>query len=422
MADDRRIGNVVTPVAAGTAAAAGALAALRSDRALEVVGAVLVALLVWMAPTRIGVVVVVVASVAAGFQVPGAHLAPLLAWALAVLLFARHGMLYRPKVRMFLAFVALGVIAHASTLPVTVPRGREAVVVSVVALLLAAVAVLAVSVAASPPEIVDGVLCAGGLVLAASLALGVIVPEVAVEMGRLRGPFVNANSLGLLSAVLVAGGLTRRHRIGVLVASMAAATLVWSGSRASVTAALAALLWIVALAVVRRRAWWIACAASIVVAASTAIVTGLAVPDIPLFRSTNSRLAGIEYAVGSVRLEWVGGAGFESSPVEIASTPFRWLHDGGLIALVCVLAAYALMLAVAVGRPGPAGALLVVGFVTSLFEGWLFSGGGTMFIAFWLLYLGLISGPESPARQRRVGVDGQALTVRSDVWLPHDAR
>jgi hypothetical protein len=119
------------------------------------------------------------------------------------------------------------------------------------------------------------------------------------------------------------------------------------------------------------------------------VLAAARLPEIPLFRSTNSRVAGIRYALESRSRSWVDGGGFESSPVEIASTPFRWFHDGGLLALLCVLAAYVLMLAAAARHLAPAGGLLVVGFVTSLFEGWLFAGGGAVFMAFWLLYHGL---------------------------------
>lgn len=179
-----------------------------------------------------------------------------------------------------------------------------------------------------------------------SLALGVLTPDTALEMGRLRGAFENANSTGFVALAL--GTLTLLRPRGafstVVTVGGVAAALAWSASR---TSALALLIVVVIVLIARR-------SATLVLFAFVVAVGVLCLwawqPEVQtvldgLLRGTDSRSATTDLAVEVFRRRPEIGIGIGNEHGTHVSSPIMaFVHAGlaGAIAFAGMAAAFGL--------------------------------------------------------------------------------
>lgn len=255
---------------------------------------------------------------------------------------------------------------------------------------LTVIALWSVSQYATPTSVGAGLdmsLITGYIICYLSFFADVSTP---VEGGRLEGVFANANTLGFFAALGVARFATSQDRgqrawVALLLAVPA---VFWTGSRASAAALVIGLTVAAAYSMVQRRGSGrrvLACLL-LVVAISGAWLTLSVEVDVPLLRTNDSRADGAEYAISVAESTGGLGHGYENGVVEIASTPLRWLADGGYPGLAFVVMAYIFVLWYSM-RLGWQGVLIATfGVAHSTVEGWYFAGGSALFFAHWLAF------------------------------------
>lgn len=228
------------------------------------------------------------------------------------------------------------------------------------------------------------------LAMALSLAAVLFTPGTAIQAGRLEGVFANANTLGFFAAVAILFVITiRKSRLSPPIFLMAAVALLASGSRSPLLAVAVALIVtsLRALALAERGTQRLLITTAIGCLASYLLISYLQPQDVSILRDNNSRAGGTEYALQVYRLHpWVG-LGYGNSRIEIASTPLRWLAEGGRVSFVLVILAYVGVIVLAARRSWVALVFAAFGVVSSIFEGWYFAGGSGLFFIYWLAYV-----------------------------------
>ncbi len=267
---------------------------------------------------------------------------------------------------------------------------------------LTCAALIAVGRHVSAPDMgaaLDVALIVSYLVCYGAAVIGVFTP---IEAGRLEGAFANANTLGFLAGLGVVRFVVddRRGTRSRLMLVLALPAAILSGSRAPVAALAVAVVIagfhsvLVAGGRGRRILGMTLGAAAI----AMAFVTQLSDVDLTVLRTNDSREAGFDYALREAVITAGRGHGFEQGTVEVASTPFRWLADGGYPGLLFVLLAYVSAFLLAWRIDWRATLVVVFGIVHSVFEGWYFAGGSTLFFVQWTALLSVVP---SASRLRR---------------------
>lgn len=218
-----------------------------------------------------------------------------------------------------------------------------------------------------------------------SVVMYAVVPTIAIHGGsRLRGVFANANTMGFFCAlllVLIFAGYPVVCRNAVALFSVSG--LLLSGSRASLIAVLLASLVLASFYISRghflRVLYFLI--GSAVFGGAVLYFSGTA--DM-LFRTNNSRDTGEDYVFRYLDLKLFGGVGYGGELVEIASTPLRWLAQGGFFVAGLVVLAYLVLLVLASRIGSRTAALVIFGVVNSLFEGWYFAGVSGVFMYYWI--------------------------------------
>lgn len=304
------------------------------------------------------------------------------------LMAARLANASRPdKPRELLALAALASSAYATSI---VAHGATVTAMLDMAVLIVVCASLYVVVSKVDATSIKMALEVAMWVVLASSALAVLSSYVgALEAGRLTGYLSSSNSLGFFAALAVLLGLLvdgRRMRFMLVV--VAAVVLVLTASRASLLALVVA-TGVTSIRVVVRRephSQRLIGATAIGGVLAYVVLQVIAATELLIVRTNNSREAGAEYALQARQGSPWTGIGYDQSESEIASTPLRWLAEGGYVGLGLVLLSYAVLLIWSWWRSWQAFLVAAFGVTHSLFEGWLFAGGSGLFLTFWLLY------------------------------------
>lgn len=233
------------------------------------------------------------------------------------------------------------------------------------------------------------------IALLGSIVMGIAVPSIGLEGDRLEGIFRNANTLGFFAAlgIMLSIGV-RENSARVLLFLLGGACLLWSASRSALLAIAIAVTLSGLRAIVTnddKRSAWIA----LVGGSVGGVVLSLTdTQTVMILRTNDSRAGGTEYALQVADQSLWTGIGYGGSVVEVASTPLRWLVEGGLLAALAVVLAYLLAFIAAWRLNAPAFAVVVFGIVSSLFEGWYLAGGSALFLMHWLTYVATIANAE----------------------------
>lgn len=238
-------------------------------------------------------------------------------------------------------------------------------------------------------EFTDGWMNATYASIILCLLLYLFRPSEAMVGGRLQGYFVSANTLGFFCAAWILHAfVTRQITPRLFMAStLPVIALLLTGNRSGGVALVVAMVTFLIRSLATRngkQAWRL----TVLVGAFAVGIAlqGRALTE-SILRDNNSRLNGIDFALHQSELHWLGGVGYNQSPVELASTPLRWLvEEGYLAAALCVLAYAATLLVGLRSGPGPT-ATAAFGIVSSLLEGWYFAGGSALFFCYWLVVL-----------------------------------
>lgn len=227
----------------------------------------------------------------------------------------------------------------------------------------------------SPDELRRGLTIALAVIIIGSLAVGLLVPSVALEQGRLRGLAENANGLGCYAFILGALAITavRDRVVRVVLIAASVTTIVWTGSRNS---ALALVTVAVIMALLKVRWQWkipallATGAAGILIALNATEVTSLLGR---LARSGNSREQTFSYSISVVSRAPFTGIGLGNEEVQVASSPMRALVHAGIWGGIAVLVMWIAIFAY--GRTGGArGISFAISLIVySIFEGVLLS-------------------------------------------------
>lgn len=270
------------------------------------------------------------------------------------------------------------------------------------------VGLLAAVVMSGAPQLASGtlrqaVVIALATIVIASLLAGLLIPELAIEQGRLRGVLNNANLLGFYAFLLGVVALTLVDRAATRWALLAATamTLLWTASRAST---LAFVIAAVLLILFTRFATGVMVTGALVL---VGVCVGLVWPGFfdlfdGIVRGNNSRIGSWDVAVSALQLSPWNGVGLGNEASIIASSPLRAAADAGYPGLIVVAILWVAMLVVSARRGGRVFALTLAAVVHSCFEGWLLSPVGPMILVFALTWLtvadsdaGRTSGPAS---------------------------
>src|SRR5699024_5346788 len=223
------------------------------------------------------------------------------------------------------------------------------------------------------------------IALILSVLWAIIQPGEAFRGGRLEGIFVNANTLGFFAALGLLICVThQRTRFRSHLFILSGASLVASGSRSPLLALAVAMIVGSVVAIVRlekgnvRLLIFTALGSLIGLAVRNLVVT----QDLDILRTNDSRAGGTEYALRVAGSHPWFGIGYGNSQSESASTALRWMTEGGVVSLMCVVCVYVLILKSASAHSWQAVTLAVFGIVHSIFEGWYFAGGSGLFFAF----------------------------------------
>jgi hypothetical protein len=258
------------------------------------------------------------------------------------------------------------------------------------ALVLAAVAVLclAVSCVLSLDQLLTTVYRFALVAVAGSILLLIILPDMSIEAGRVRGVFVNANTLAVFLVVTFPAAVTRAGRLKWPV------TLAWITLCASTASRAGSAALIVELSIflmirysARTRAaillgglaagGWLALAAMAeqLEAKSTLL----------LLRTNNSRAADWAKGFDIFERHPYVGVGFGALQSDPAGLVPQLLASTGIVGFI-IATGFVVAVALRVRSSNVLYAALVVGAVVNVvFEPWLFAGGSLYCLIFWLI-------------------------------------
>ena len=219
--------------------------------------------------------------------------------------------------------------------------------------------------------------------LAGSLLLGILLPAIAVEGGRLRGVFENANTLGFVAFVGISMALyvkaSPATRILLLISGPLC--LIWTGSRAS---ALAAAIAVVGWFISKRSIVGAFLAALLALLGDQLLTTLNSRSDqiAVLLRSNNSRAGSVETALWDWQSSPVVGVGLGKESGIIASSFLRALAQGGVIGVAAISLLVLVFVVLALRANRYVAWFTVAAVVHSFFEGWLLSPLAPLLILF----------------------------------------
>ncbi|WP_188898466.1 O-antigen ligase family protein [Microlunatus endophyticus] len=276
-------------------------------------------------------------------------------------------------------------------------RSSSAIVPAVVYVLVG-VLLLSASRTIDAAQLRSGVATAIAGATGLSILLALVAPGTGLVANRLAGIFRDANSTGFFAGLgVVISVISPRLRFRNILLGMSAIALIWTASRSALLAvAVAAVLTGVRVLITneRKRALKYAVAG---IACGAIIWASTARQNLLILRTQNTREPGIEYTMEIVRdRPWIG-VGYGNNPVEIASTPLRWLAQDGVPALIAVMLAYLIALIISWRHGWTAFLVMTFGITSSLFEGWYLAGGSGLFIAFWLAHTSTLRQPSTSA-------------------------
>lgn len=224
------------------------------------------------------------------------------------------------------------------------------------------------------PALAKGILIALVMLMISSVLLGLVVPSLGTEMGRLRGVLENANSLGFFAFILGISALTLAKSMYTRVVSLSltALVLVWTASRASTLALAIVVLLLLFRRGLLRVVFFFAMAAA-VAAVVWALQPALFEPLQGLLRLNDSRSGSTEVAVNAFVSSPLIGIGLGNEEAIIASSPFRALAQAGIFGLAAVVGMWASVLVAGVRSAFALGSFALAAVVHSVFEGWLLS-------------------------------------------------
>lgn len=231
------------------------------------------------------------------------------------------------------------------------------------------------------------------IIMISSLVAGALIPGEALEGGRLRGIFENANSLGFFAFLAIAAALFLRGRRFWTITLMASGVvaLVLTGSRASLLAVLICLAgWVVS------RLIWVGWAL---------LITGLAFGDRAvgwasslspelelLLRNNNSRDGSVQTALADWSSSPLFGVGLGQESGIIASTPLRALAQGGSLGFAAIVLLWTVLLVMALRSSPSLTWFTLAAIAHSLFEGWMLSPISPLLMVFVVLWWSLYGG------------------------------
>lgn len=221
-----------------------------------------------------------------------------------------------------------------------------------------------------------------GLFFVGSLALGVLVPDMAFRGSRLVGLTSNANLLGFYCFLALALAMiaTRRAWWEAITLPAAVACLVWSGSRGGALAFLVVVVGCAALGIGHVRRWMVP--VGVVALIGVPLWPGLLGGSTGLLRSSNTRSMTWRAMQDALASNPVAGVGLQPLNLNVlASSPMRALAAGGFVGGGLLLAAMVCLMIWSWRSPGRRNPVLVAALlIHSLLEGWLVSLTGAMFM------------------------------------------
>ncbi|WP_146069100.1 hypothetical protein [Cryobacterium sp. M23] len=256
-----------------------------------------------------------------------------------------------------------------------------------IGLVMLALAVVATAVAVPRRIVTIALVLALGITVVGSLISGLVIPEVAIAGGRLRGLTSNANLLGFYAFLLGSLAIVVIRHIGLkmVILALAGVCVVWTSSRGSALALAILLIFLVMKKLTATGFLVMTGLLALGFIVALALPQSLSVLD-GLLRVTYSRAETFEIAIELFRSSPLIGIGVGNEEVEIASSPMRALATAGVGGLIAVIVMWVALLSYS-RKAG----LLGVGFtlaavVHSFFEGWLLSPTSPLLIVFVLVW------------------------------------
>lgn len=244
----------------------------------------------------------------------------------------------------------------------------------------------------SHEEILSVVRLLGYLIIIPSLL--VVLAGLDNSPDRVTGVFANPNGLAFI-LMLSLPALMRRRAIDLIVGVIGAILLVGAGSRASALGLTTALLyWLLATRQNRLKVGGLALTACAAVFVAQGFFTSMAGyfdgAVTVLTRTDDSRTGVWTNGIEVFQENKLGGVGAGIAPYNVGSSYIGAAATLGLPGLILTIAvATGIAVAALKTTPGPANCMILAGLVNSFFEGWLFSGGNGLTMAFWCALLAL---------------------------------
>ncbi|MFA4894810.1 O-antigen ligase family protein [Microbacterium sp.] len=321
----------------------------------------------------------------------------------------------RPPVRVLLTVLLVPIVSYLCL--ATAPFGYWDSLISYLAgAVLLILTVLSARVILVSGELKNALVASLVICVAGSLLIGIALPSVGLEGGRLRGLLENANALGAFAFFLgvLALVVVDRRSHQVVIFAIAFLAIVWSASRASLLAVVVFMALLVAGSI--KKIINVVMYGILVLA-----LFALAYVYFPSFfdlfagitRSSSSRDGTWNAAIEVLsRAPWTGD-GLGSETVAVASSPLRAAVYAGYPGLISILVLW-IMLLVWSARIGPRTfAFVCAAVVHSFFEGWLLSTFGPIILLFALVVLVIMDVERNRSFQKRIANDrpsGLAVT------------
>lgn len=252
-----------------------------------------------------------------------------------------------------------------------------------------------------------------------SLASAALSFEFALESGRLRGLFENANGLGFAAFLLCFVSLLRRVNApqSIVGVSVAVICIVLSASRASM---LAVLISLVVLAIRGSRSG----RRLLLLFAAAISLMWLVYPgrlsELTLFRSGDSRSVGFEITRMALETSFWTGLGSLPPDVMVAGSPFAAGITGGALGIMGLCIMY-LGFVFGLAKFGLfSSALVLAAIAHSLLESWVLAFSSPLLLSFFvILACAIASDTEGSASRQLRGGDGNEALSRTS---PGDSR
>ncbi|MCC7128584.1 MAG: O-antigen ligase family protein [Microbacteriaceae bacterium] len=243
-----------------------------------------------------------------------------------------------------------------------------------------------------------------------SIAVGLAIPGLGIEGGRLRGFAINANTTGFFAFLLAAISLivVKRKLWQIVLIFVSMYAIVWSASRASMLAFGVLVVFLLGSNIKKVASVILYGVLVLAVSVSTLVFfPQLARLFDGITRDVDSRASTWEAAVTTLQNAPWTGAGFADDTVGVASSPLGAAIRAGYPGLIIIVLLWILLLCFAATVGGRTFAFAAAAVVHSYFEGWLLSTIGPIILVF-SLALVLVVATERERKSQQIGI-GSAL-------------